>query len=56
MLVWFSDNFEKTYPLKINQMKSKRQDSITTDFLFHSILDLGDLKNFKYLQHKSIFN
>jgi glucan phosphoethanolaminetransferase (alkaline phosphatase superfamily) len=56
MLVWFSDNFEKKYPLKIKQLKSKKQDSITTDFLFHSILDIGNIENYKYKKNKSIFN
>ena len=56
MLVWYSDNFEKKYPLKINQLKSKKNDSISTDFLFHSILDLGEIKNFNYQKKQSIFN
>lgn len=56
MLVWYSDNFEKNYPVKINQLKSKKQDSITTDFLFHSILDISGIENYKYYKNKSIFN
>ena len=56
MLVWFSEDFEKSYPLKIQQLKSKKQDSITTDFLFHSILDIGNIENYNYDNDKSIFN
>ena len=56
MLVWFSENFQKNYSLKINQLSSKKQDSITTDFLFHSVLDIGDIENYKYEKSKSIFN
>lgn len=56
MLVWYSDNFEKSYPSKIDKLKSKKQDSITTDFLFHSILDIGNIENFKYKKEQSIFN
>lgn len=56
MLVWFSDNFEKSYPLKINQLKFKKQDSITTDFLFHSVLDIGGIENYTFKKGKSIFN
>ena len=55
MLVWFSDKFEDSYPLKIEQLKCKSQDSITTDFLFHSILDLGEIENYEYKKDKSIF-
>ena len=56
MLVWFSDNFEKSYPLKVDNMKLKKNDSITTDFLFHSILDLSNIQGFKYQKEQSIFN
>lgn len=56
MLIWFSDNFEKSYPLKIAKMKAKNQDTITTDFLFHSILDIAEIKSFKYNKSQSIFN
>jgi len=56
MLFWFSDVFEKNYPSKIKQLKSKKQDSITTDFLFHSILNLSEIENFNYKKGKSIFN
>tara|TARA_R110001606_G_scaffold296369_1_gene444134 strand:+ start:607 stop:2112 length:1506 start_codon:yes stop_codon:yes gene_type:complete len=56
MLVWFSDNFEKSYPLKVDKMKLKKNDSITTDFLFHSILDLSNIQGFKYQKEQSIFN
>ena len=55
MLVWFSDNFEKSYPLKIENMKAKKLDSIATDFLFHSVLDLGNIENFEYNKNQSIF-
>jgi lipid A ethanolaminephosphotransferase len=56
MLVWFSDNFEKSYPSKISKMKLKKNDSIITDFLFHSVLDLAEIKNYKYDKIKSIFD
>ncbi|WP_299054355.1 phosphoethanolamine transferase [uncultured Polaribacter sp.] len=56
MLVWFSNHFQKNYPLKIQKLKLKRQDSITTDFLFHSVLDIGNVENYKYLKAQSIFN
>lgn len=56
MLVWFSNNFKKIYPLKISNLKAKKKDSITTDFLFHSILDIAKIENFKYIESQSIFN
>lgn len=56
MFVWFSDNFKKSYPIKINQLKSKKEDSITTDFLFHSVLDISKIENYKYKKEQSVFN
>lgn len=56
MLVWYSDNFEKSYPIKIDKMKLKKNDSITTDFLFHSVLDLSNIQGFEYQKEQSIFN
>ena len=56
MLVWFSANFENNYPLKIKHLKDKQQDSITTDFLFHSILDISKIENYNYIKNQSIFN
>lgn len=56
MLVWYSNNFKDNYPLKVNKLLSKKTDSITTDFLFHSVLDISDVKNYQYLKVQSIFN
>ena len=56
MLVWYSHKFKESYPLKINQLKTKKYDSISTDFLFHSILDLSKIENYQYKKELSIFN
>ncbi len=56
MLVWYSNNFQKSYPLKINNLKTHKKDSITTDFLYHSVLDIAEIENFKYIKSQSIFN
>ena len=56
MLVWYSENFKKKYPLKIKKLIAKKQHAITTDFLFHSILDIGSIENFRYAKEQSIFN
>ncbi|MFK8060547.1 MAG: phosphoethanolamine transferase [Polaribacter sp.] len=56
MLVWYSNNFKESYPIKIKQLKFKKNNSITTDFLFHSVLDLGEIENYKYQKNQSIFN
>tara|TARA_B110000305_G_C18798429_1_gene341532 strand:- start:56 stop:514 length:459 start_codon:yes stop_codon:yes gene_type:complete len=56
MLVWFSAKFERNYPSEVLRLKEKKQDSITTDFLFNSILDIGKIENYKFLKSQSIFN
>ncbi len=56
MLVWFSDVFKENYPKEINQLKAKKNDSISTDFLFHSIIDICKIQNYNYLKEQSIFN
>jgi glucan phosphoethanolaminetransferase (alkaline phosphatase superfamily) len=56
MLVWFSDNFYKNYSSEIKHLKLKQHKAITTDFLFHSILDIAKVKNYKFLKNKSIFH
>ena len=55
MLVWYSRNFEESYPSKIEKLKIKKNDSISTDFLFHSILDIGEIENYNYNKNQSIF-
>ena len=56
MIVWFSNEFEKAYPNKIKNLKNNASKKITTDFFFHSILDLIDIQNFEYQKSNSIFN
>ena len=56
MFVWFSEKFAKNYPKKIKKLIKRKNDSISTDFLFHSILDISNIENFNYNKDKSIFN
>lgn len=56
MLVWYSKAFENAYPNKIAALKENSLKNITTDFFFHSILDLINVENFPYQKELSIFN
>lgn len=56
MLVWYSKEYEQTYPDKITGLKQNSLENITTDFFFHSVLDLIDVENFTYQKDLSIFN
>ncbi len=55
-LVWYSDEFEEHNSLKIKSLNNNTKDNITTDFLYHSVLDLIDIQKFNYQKDKSIFN
>lgn len=56
LLIWYSNNFFKKNPKEINHLKKIKEKQITTDFLFHSILDLYKI-NINLLNKKeSLFN
>lgn len=55
MLVWYSKDFKDKYADKVRSLKSKINDSISTDFLFHSLIDLAEIEGFNYQEKKSIF-
>ena len=55
MLVWYSEKFKKNNPMKTAHLISNKNDTISTDFLFHSILDLSEIKGFNFKKEKSIF-
>ncbi|MBW1297561.1 phosphoethanolamine transferase [Aquimarina litoralis] len=53
MLVWYSDEFRNRYEEKINSMIERSGESITTDIMYHSILDLFNIEDHE--SEKSIF-
>ena len=56
MLVWYSNTFQEKYPGKIENLLQKKNDSLTTNFLYHSILDLSGIENFEINFSESIFS
>ncbi|WP_299012810.1 phosphoethanolamine transferase [uncultured Polaribacter sp.] len=56
MLVWYSENFKNKNPLIVKNVISNQQQKFTTDFLFHSILDVSKIKGFKIDNTQSIFS
>ncbi|WP_299246962.1 phosphoethanolamine transferase [uncultured Aquimarina sp.] len=54
MIVWYSNSFEKTYENKVNTLIERKEESITTDVIYHSILDIFNIK--KYDIQQSIFD
>ncbi|MGY5355275.1 phosphoethanolamine transferase [Wenyingzhuangia sp. IMCC45467] len=55
-LIWYSKTFEEKYKYKIDNLKSNLKSQVTTDFLYHSILDIIEVQEFKYNTNKSIFS
>lgn len=43
-LVWYSDLFQQTRPEKIEQLKKHRKTKLATENMFHSVLDLADIR------------
>ncbi|WP_218598243.1 phosphoethanolamine transferase [Polaribacter sp. NJDZ03] len=56
MLVWYSENFKQKNPKKVENLNLNKNNSISTDFLFYSILDLSEIKGFEYPKESSIFH
>ena len=55
LIIWFSEAFKIAYPDKIENLKNNASKKITTDFFFHTILNLIELQNFNYDKSQSIF-
>jgi glucan phosphoethanolaminetransferase (alkaline phosphatase superfamily) len=42
--VWYSDQFEARYPAKVGQLARHRGARLATENMFHTLLDLGDIR------------
>ena len=43
-LVWYSDLYRATHPAKINQLLRNKRVKLSTENLFHSLLDMADIR------------
>ncbi len=54
-MIWFSDKFQSKYPEKVKYAKLNSTKRYRTDFLFHTILDAGEIES-PYLNYSlSVF-
>lgn len=53
--IWYSDRFAEKYPEKVDALKKNKDKKMKTYFLFHSIIDAGDLKWADKESEKSVF-
>ena len=56
MLVWYSESFKINNPEIVKNLLNNRYQKFSTDFLFHSILDISKIKGFEINKRQSIFN
>ncbi|MET3133939.1 glucan phosphoethanolaminetransferase (alkaline phosphatase superfamily) [Oxalobacteraceae bacterium GrIS 1.11] len=43
-LVWYSDQFQQRYPEKVAQLLRHRKARLATENMFHTLLDMGDIR------------
>ncbi|MBI1889712.1 MAG: phosphoethanolamine transferase [Burkholderiales bacterium] len=43
-MVWYSDLYKKTFPQKIAQLKRNKRAKLATENVFHSLVDLADIR------------
>jgi glucan phosphoethanolaminetransferase (alkaline phosphatase superfamily) len=43
-LVWYSDEYQQQYPDKVRQLLLHRKARLSTENIFHTLLDLGDIR------------
>ena len=56
MLVWYSENFKINNPEMVENILNNQHQKFSTDFLFHSILDISKIKGFEINKRQSIFS
>lgn len=56
MLIWYSESFKINNPEIIKNLFNNQHQKFSTDFLFHSILDISKIKGFEINKRQSIFN
>jgi glucan phosphoethanolaminetransferase (alkaline phosphatase superfamily) len=42
--VWYSDTYQERYPDKVSQLQRHRKARLATENIFHTLLDLGDIR------------
>ncbi len=55
MLMWFSESFRLVHPDKVNAIYKNKNNHYSTDIIYHSLLDLIQVKNFEYDRSLSVF-
>jgi glucan phosphoethanolaminetransferase (alkaline phosphatase superfamily) len=43
-LMWYSDSYKSAYPTKVQQLQRNRRAKLSTENVFHSLLDMADIR------------
>ncbi len=54
-IIWFSEKYKQTYPLKVEAAEKNKDKRFRSDFLFHSVLDAGEIDSPYRKEELSIF-
>ena len=55
-LVWLSPEYKNVFPQKSQTIRENRQLPYVTDDLFHSLIDISEIKSSIFLPERSVFN
>jgi len=56
LLMWFSDNYKTNFPVKVNHAVANRTKPVSTNAVFHTLLDMAGLKTEYYDPRLSLLN
>ena len=56
MIIWYSNAFKQKFPDKVSKLIKNKDNTFTTDLIYHSLLQLIDLDGYKINKNESIFN
>lgn len=56
LLMWFSDNYRTNFPTKVNRAVANRNKPVSTNAVFHTLLDMANLKTDYYDSGLSLMN
>lgn len=55
MVIWFSNSFKEKFPEKIISLLENKNQKLSTDIIFHSLIDILNTDNTSYNTSESIF-
>jgi glucan phosphoethanolaminetransferase (alkaline phosphatase superfamily) len=54
-MIWFSEKYRQKFPFKVNASLQNKDKHFRSDFLFHTILDAGEIESPVYIEKLDLF-